>query len=45
MPSLAALHPVIVHFAIALAVAGVLLRWLSLSGRVAGRGRRLPRCC
>jgi uncharacterized membrane protein len=38
MPSLASLHPVIVHFAIALAVAGVLLRWLSLSGRVAWAG-------
>jgi len=34
MPSLAPFHPVIVHFAIALAVAGVLLRWLWLSGRV-----------
>ena len=38
MPSLAALHPVIVHFAIALAVAGVLLRWLSLTGRVGWAG-------
>jgi uncharacterized membrane protein len=38
MPSLAPLHPVIVHFAIALAVAGVLLRWLSLSGRVGWSG-------
>jgi uncharacterized membrane protein len=38
MPSLAPFHPVIVHFAIALAVAGVLLRWLSLSGRVAWAG-------
>ena len=38
MPSLAPLHPVIVHFAIALAVAGVLLRWLSLLGRVAWSG-------
>jgi len=34
MLSLAPLHSVIVHFAIALAVAGVLLRWLWLSGRV-----------
>ena len=38
MPSLAALHPVIVHFAIALAVAGVLLRWVWLSGRVGWAG-------
>jgi len=38
MPSLASLHPVIVHFAIALAVAGVLLRWLSLSGKAAWSG-------
>jgi uncharacterized membrane protein len=38
MPSLAPFHPVIVHFAIALAVAGVLLRWLSLLGRVAWAG-------
>ena len=38
MPSIAPFHPVIVHFAIALAVAGVLLRWLSLSGRVAWAG-------
>jgi uncharacterized membrane protein len=38
MPSLASFHPVIVHFAIALAVAGVLLRWLSFSGRVGWAG-------
>ena len=38
MPSLAPFHPVIVHFAIALAVAGVLLRCLSFSGRVAWAG-------
>jgi uncharacterized membrane protein len=38
MPSLATFHPVIVHFAIALAVAGVLLRWLSFSGRVGWAG-------
>jgi len=35
MPSLASLHPQIVHFAIALCVAGVVLRWLSLAGRPA----------
>jgi uncharacterized membrane protein len=38
MPSLASMHPVIVHFAIALAVAGVVLRLLSLSGRLAWAG-------
>jgi uncharacterized membrane protein len=35
MPNLAAYHPIVVHFAIALLVAGALLRWLSLTGRVA----------
>ena len=34
MPSLAGLHPIVVHFAIALLIAGAVLRWLSLSGRV-----------
>jgi uncharacterized membrane protein len=38
MLSLAAQHPVIVHFAIALLFAGVLLRWLFLSGRAAWSG-------
>ncbi len=38
MPSLAVFHPVIVHFAIALAVAGVILRWVWLSGRVGWSG-------
>ena len=33
--SLAALHPAIVHFAIALLFAGVLFRWVSLTGRAA----------
>src|SRR2546423_1493506 len=33
--SLAALHPAIVHFAIALLFAGVLFRWISLTGRAA----------
>jgi uncharacterized membrane protein len=36
--SLAALHPQIVHFAVALLLAGVLLRWVSLSGRMAFSG-------
>jgi uncharacterized membrane protein len=34
MPNLAAYHPIVVHFAIALLVAGAVLRWLSLTGRV-----------
>lgn len=35
MPSLAALHPQIVHFVVALVVVGVLFRWLSLVVRQA----------
>lgn len=38
MPNLAANHPVIVHFAIALLVVGVILRWISLTGRAAFAG-------
>jgi len=38
MPSLAAFHPPIVHFAIGLLVAGVLLRCLSLTGRAGWSG-------
>jgi uncharacterized membrane protein len=34
MPSLAPTHPVVVHFAIALLVAGAVFRWLSLTGRI-----------
>jgi len=34
MPSLAPTHPIVVHFAIALLVAGAVFRWLSLTGRV-----------
>ena len=34
MPSLAPYHPIVVHFAIALLIAGAVLRWLSLTGRV-----------
>ncbi|HZI22741.1 MAG TPA: DUF2231 domain-containing protein [Gemmatimonadales bacterium] len=36
--SLAALHPQIVHFVIALLLAGVLFRWVSLTGRAAFTG-------
>ena len=35
MPNLAAWHPQIVHFVIALSLAGVALRWLSLTNKVA----------
>ena len=36
MPSLAALHPQVVHFVVALIMVGVALRWASLAWRVAG---------
>ena len=43
MPNLAAYHPIIVHFAIALLVVGVIFRWISLTGRVPLPGlRRRP---
>jgi uncharacterized membrane protein len=35
MPSLAPFHPQVVHFAIALLIVGVALRWVSLTGRAA----------
>lgn len=38
MPNLALYHPAIVHFAIALLVAGAIFRWISLSGRAAFAG-------
>ncbi len=38
MPNIGAYHPIIVHFAIALLIVGVLFRWISLSGRVAFTG-------
>jgi uncharacterized membrane protein len=34
MSNLAAYHPIVVHFAIALLIAGAVLRWISLTGRV-----------
>jgi uncharacterized membrane protein len=34
MPQIAAYHPIIVHFTIALLMAGALFRWLSLTGRL-----------
>ena len=33
MPNIGAYHPVIVHFAIALVILGVVFRWVSLTGR------------
>ncbi len=33
MPNIGVYHPVIVHFAIALVILGVLFRWISLTGR------------
>ncbi len=38
MPNIAAFHPQIVHFAIVLLVAGVLFRWIFLTGRAAFTG-------
>jgi uncharacterized membrane protein len=34
MPDIAAYHPIVVHFVIALAIVGILLRWVSLTGRL-----------
>lgn len=38
MPSLAAFHPQIVHFVVALLIVGVAFRWVSLTGRLAFTG-------
>jgi len=38
MPNIAAFHPQVVHFAIALLAIGVLFRWISLTGRAAFTG-------
>lgn len=38
MPDIGVYHPAIVHFAVALLVAGVIFRWVSLSGRAAFTG-------
>lgn len=38
MPSIAAFHPQIVHFVIALLIVGVVFRWISLTGRLAFTG-------
>jgi uncharacterized membrane protein len=34
MPNIASFHPIVVHFAIALLVAGVVLRWISLTRKL-----------
>jgi uncharacterized membrane protein len=38
MPDIGIYHPAIVHFAVALLIAGVIFRWISLSGRAAFTG-------
>jgi len=38
MPNIGAYHPIIVHFAIALLVLGVIFRWISVTGRAAFTG-------
>lgn len=38
MPNIASYHPIVVHFAIALLVVGVLFRWIYLTGRAAFTG-------
>jgi uncharacterized membrane protein len=38
MPDIGVYHPAIVHFAVALLVAGVIFRWISLTGRAAFTG-------
>ena len=38
MPDIGVFHPAIVHFAVALLVAGVIFRWISLTGRAAFTG-------
>jgi len=38
MPNIGIYHPAIVHFAVALLVAGAIFRWISLSGRAAFTG-------
>jgi uncharacterized membrane protein len=38
MPNIGVYHPIIVHFAIALLILGVIFRWISLSGRAVFTG-------
>ncbi len=44
MPNIGAYHPVIVHFAIALLILGVIFRWISLSGRAPFTGPAAATC-
>jgi len=44
MPNVGAYHPVIVHFAIALVILGVLFRWISLTGRAPFTGPAAATC-
>ena len=44
MPNIGAYHPVIVHFAIALLILGVIFRWTSLSGRAPFTGPAAATC-
>jgi uncharacterized membrane protein len=44
MPNIGVYHPVIVHFAIALVILGVLFRWISLSGRAPFTGPAAATC-
>src|SRR3989449_1781890 len=44
MPNIGAYHPIIVHFAIALVILGVLFRWISLTGRAPFTGPAAATC-
>src|SRR5881628_1880221 len=44
MPNIGAYHPIIVHFAIALLIIGVIFRWVSLTGRAPFTGPAAATC-
>src|SRR5213596_1937283 len=44
MPNIGSYHPIIVHFAIALLVLGVIFRWVSLTGRAPFTGPAAATC-
>src|SRR5437773_10483293 len=44
MPNIGAYHPIIIHFAIALLVLGVIFRWVSLTGRAPFTGPAAATC-
>jgi uncharacterized membrane protein len=44
MPDIGAYHPIIVHFAIALLILGVIFRWVSLTGRAPFTGPAAATC-